>query len=67
MLVALICLWVGFAIGFVTAAVLWVGNRDEGRLPAATPTRTTFEVSHVRAGATKAASRNATAHAETVN
>jgi len=71
MLVALVCLWVGFAIGFVTAAVLWVGSRDDERLPAAAPARKAFKVSRVRPEGMKAgnktASRNALEHVEAVD
>jgi len=70
MLVALICLWIGFAIGLVTAAVLRVGSRDDGRLPRRAPARHAFEVSRVRPGGKKAgetaARRSTPKHAETV-
>ena len=71
MVVALVCLWVGFAIGFVTAAVLRGGSRDEERLPVAAPARKAFKVSRVHPQGMKAgnktASRNALEHIETVD
>ena len=71
MVVALVCLWIGFAIGFVTAAVLWVGSRDEGRLSVAAPARNAFKVSRVRPEGMKAgnktASRKALEHVEAVD
>jgi len=67
MVLALVSLWVGFAIGFVLAAVLRGGSRDGVRLPAVAPTRATFEVFHVRLEGRKAVSRNTSAHLETVD
>jgi hypothetical protein len=66
MVLALIALWVGFALGFVLAAVLRGGSRDEVRLPPVAPARTTFEVTHVRLEGRKATSRNTAKHLETV-
>ena len=66
MVLVVVSLWVGFAIGFVLAAVLRGGSRDEVRLPAVAPARGTFEVTHVRIEGRKPTSRNAAKHLETV-
>jgi hypothetical protein len=66
MVLALISLWVGFFIGFVLAAVLRGGSRDDVRLPAVVPTRVAFEVNRVRLAGRKATSRNTSNHLETV-
>jgi hypothetical protein len=66
MVLALVALWVGFALGFVLAAVLRGGGRDEVHPPPAAPARATFDVSHVRVERRQAASRNTSEHFETV-
>jgi hypothetical protein len=66
MVVALISLWVGFAAGFVLAAILRGGSREEAHLPVVAAKRTPFEVSRMRLGERKATSRNALASVEAV-
>jgi hypothetical protein len=66
MLLTLVALWIGFALGFVLAAVLRGGSRADARLPPAAPARATFDVSHVRIEGRRVASRNTSEHAETV-
>jgi len=66
MVAALIALWVGFAAGFVLAAILRGGSCEEARPAVVAAKRTSFEVSRVHLGERKATSRNASAPAETV-
>lgn len=66
MVLALVCLWIGFALGFIVAAVLRGGSRGEEERAVVAATPTTFAVSHVPSKKGKAAARNTAAHVETV-
>jgi hypothetical protein len=66
MVLAVVSLWVGFAIGFVLAAVLRGGSRDEVRPSEVAPPRPMFEVTHARLEGRKPTSRNTAKHLETV-